>query len=182
MNISLLESKFEKSLGFLKTELTKISTGRAKPSLIEDLKIDAYGSQMLLKELGSITLSDNQTLLIAPWDKGLIGAITKAIRESDLNLNPAEDSDKIRIPIPSLNEERRSELSKVVALKVEEVKKSIRSIRQEAMKEIDKDFSDKKISEDGKFSGYKKVDDAMKDYLKKVDDAGDSKKKDLMTV
>lgn len=182
MNKSELKSKLDKSIEFLVQELRNIRTGRANPSLVSDVKVDAYGSKMTLKELGSIVLLDPQTIAITPWDKSLIGSISKAIREGDLNLNPVEDSDRVRIPIPPLTEERRKELTKVVSTKVEETKQAMRSIRQEAMKDIDKDFSDKLIGEDEKFSQREDVEKVIKEYVDLADTKGESKKEELLKV
>ncbi len=182
MNESELKLRLDKSLEYLKTELGYVKTGRATPSLIENISVSAYGSKMNLKELGSINLLDNQTLVISPWDKSLLSSIAKAIRESDLNLNPAEDNDRIRIPIPPLTEERRKELAKKVSIQAEEAKQSIRSIRQDAMKDIDNAFLSKSIGEDEKFARKEKIENIIKDYIKQIDDIGESKKSEIMRV
>lgn len=177
-----LKNKLDKTLEYLKSEMSQIRTGRANPSLIEDVRVEAYGSNMTLKELGSISLLDSQTLVVSPWDRGLVGTIAKAIRNSDLNLNPVDDTDKIRIPVPSLTEERRKELAKVVSTKVEEAKNSMRSVRQDAMKDIEKDFADKAIGEDDKFRLKEEVEETVKDFVQQADDLGENKKEDLMKI
>ena len=182
MNTTELKSKLTKSAEFLQTELSQIRTGRANTSLIEDLKVDAYGTLMSLKELGSITVQDAQNIIVSPWDKGMLGAISKAIRESDLNLNPSDDAERVRVPIPALTEERRKELTKLVSTKLEEAKNSMRNIRQEAMKDIDKAFSDKAISEDEKFTQREEVEEICKEFISQVESSADSKKDELMTV
>ena len=137
---------------------------------------------MTIKELGSITLLDNQNLIISPWDRGLIQPIGKAIRESELKLNPIEDSDKIRVPVPSLTEERRKEFTKLVSSKVEEAKNSMRNVRQDAMKDVDKDFADKLIGEDDKFRQKEEIEKIVKEFSETVEELGESKKEELMTI
>jgi len=182
MKTSELKNKLEKSIEFLKSELNQVSTGRAKPSLIENVTIAAYGSMMSLKELGSIVLQDPQNLVITPWDKSLIRDIANGIRKSDLNLNPVEDGDRIRVPIPVITEDRRKKLSKTVSIKVEECKQSIRNIRQDIMKFIDKEYTDKAISEDERFSRRGEVEDMVKEFVEKSESIGEIKKKDVLTV
>ena len=182
MQSSSLRPKLQKSLDFLNNELSTIRAGRASTSVLEDFSIEAYGSKMSLKELGSISLLDSQTLMITPWDKSLISQIAKDIRESDLNLNPTEDGDVIRIPIPPLTEERRIELAKLVAKKVEESKQSLRSIRQEGMKELEKAFLEGSISEDAKFTTKDEIEKIVKEFVSLMDTAAEAKKTDLMTI
>ncbi|HSX39619.1 MAG TPA: ribosome recycling factor [Candidatus Saccharimonadales bacterium] len=182
MDANNLKSKLAKSLDHLKSELSQIRTGRATPSLLENIVVDAYGAKMTLKEVGSITLLDPQNLVVAPWDKSLLKAIGTAILESDLKVNPVVDSTQVRVPIPALTEERRKEFVKVVSVKIEECKNSMRNVRQEVMKEIDKDFSDKKIGEDDKFSQKEQVEDVVKDFVSQADTLGEAKKTDLMSV
>ena len=182
MTQSELKSKLEKSLDYFKTELTQIRTGRATPSLIENIEVDAYGTKMKLKELGNISLLDNQNLVVMAWDKGLMGSIASAIRESELKLNPVPEPDRVRVPVPALTEERRKEFAKIVSTKAEETKNSMRSIRQDAMREIDKDFTDKLIGEDDKFRLKEEVEKIIKDFVTKADELAESKKSDLMTI
>lgn len=182
MNKSELKSKLEKTIEFFRGELTSIRTGRANPSLISDVKVDAYGSKMTIKELGSISLLDSQTLVVTPWDKSVLAAISKGILESDLNLTAAQDSDRVRVPIPPLTEERRKELVKIVSTKMEDSKQSIRSIRQDVMKEIDKDFTEKLIGEDEKFTQKDEVEKIVKEYVSKLDELAEVKKEELLKV
>ncbi|OGC70422.1 ribosome recycling factor [candidate division WWE3 bacterium RIFOXYC1_FULL_39_7] len=182
MTIAEFKSRLNKSLDFLVSELSQIRTGRANPALIENVSVEAYGSKMSLKELGSISLLDTQNLVVIPWDKSLIHAIAKAIRESDLKLNAIDDPDKVRVPIPSLTEERRIEFTKIVSTKVEECKNAMRNVRQEAMKDIDKSFADKEIGEDEKFREKEEIEKIMKEYLADVDEHGESKKEDLLKI
>ena len=172
----------EIAIDFFKNDILNVRTGRAAPSLVSDVKVEAYGSSMTLKELGAIVLLDSQTIAITPWDKSLIGPIAKSIRESELNLNPVEDSDRLRIPVPPMTEERRKELAKVVGAKAEEAKQSIRNIRQDTMKVIDKDFADKLIGEDEKFTQRDEVEKIVKDYVEQIDKISETKKQELMSI
>jgi len=182
VQIAELKTKLNASLEHLRVELSKIRTGRASPSLIEDILVDSYGSKMRIKELGSIIVSDAQTIVISPWDKGLLKSIEKAIRESGQSLNPATDGDVVRLPIPALTEDRRKEFVKTASSKVEEGKNSIRNARQDAMKDIDKSFSDKTISEDEKFTQKAEVEDVVKEFIKKAEELGENKKNEIMKI
>lgn len=182
MTQSELESKLEKSYEFLQTELSKVRTGRASPALLEELKVNAYDSKMAIKELGSINVPDPQSLVVVPWDKELVDNIAKGIRESDLNLNPVVDGDVIRVPVPDLTEERRQEMTKLVTAKVEEIKNSVRNIRQEIMKDIDARFTSKEISEDQKFDEKDSTEKTVKEYTDKITSLGETKKSDLLTI
>ncbi|GIW69753.1 MAG: ribosome-recycling factor [Patescibacteria group bacterium] len=182
MNTSELKSKLSKAQEFLKGELSQIRTGRASPSLLEGILVEAYGTKMTIIELASVMVSDSQNLVVTPWDKTLIKSIAKAIREFQPSLNPVEESDRIRVPVPLLTEERRKEMARMVGVKVEECKNAIRNIRQEAMKDIDKMFSDKAIGEDEKFRFKEEVEKIVKEYSDGADEIGEVKKKEILTV
>jgi ribosome recycling factor len=139
--------------------------GKASPSLIESVLVDAYDSKMSIRELGTITVMDSQNLAVSPWDKSILKAIAKAIRESGLGLNPIDEPDRVRVPVPALTEERRTELARIVSGKIEECKNSLRNVRQDAMKYIDKDFADKNISEDEKFTQKEEVEKTIKTFI-----------------
>ncbi len=179
---SELDSKLNKTLDFLKSELNQIRTGRATPTLIENIVADAYGSKMTLKELGSITSLDSQTLVVTPWDSGNASSILKAIRESELHLNPIDDSGRVRVPIPSLTEERRKEFIKLASVKLEECRQAIRSVRQEAMKDVDASFAKKELSEDEKFSMKEDIEDLIKKYTGQAEEIAEAKKEDLLKI
>lgn len=182
MTVSEIKARLNKSLEFLTSEFVNIRAGRATPNILEDLEVSAYQSTMTIKELGSITVLDFQNLVISPWDKNTISAIVKAIRESDLNLNPSDDGSVIRVPVPPLTEERRHELTKLAAKKAEETRQAMRNIRQDAMKDIDKDFADKKIGEDEKFTQKEEIEKVVKEIVGKVDILLEEKTKDLLTI
>jgi ribosome recycling factor len=182
MNKSELRRSLIEAVDFFKGELTKIRTGRATPSLIEDLTLEVYGSKMRIKELGSITIPEAQMIVVSPWDRSQIPAISKAINTSDLNLNSSFDNEKVRVPIPPLSEERRAELAKLVTAKLEACKTTIRNLRNDVMKSIDKDFSEKKLSEDEKFSLKEESDKIIKEFSDQAEDLSNDKKKSLMEL
>lgn len=182
MNTIELKKRLAKSIEFLKSELTKIRTGRASPSMLDDVRVKAYEQIMTVKELASISVLDPKNILVSPWDKKLASDIAKGIRDSDLNLNPIVDGDLIRVPVPELSQERRQELSKVVASKVEETKQAVRNIRQEAMKDIEKDFEDKKISEDDKFRFKEDVNEIVKESNEQAEEIGEKKVESIRQI
>lgn len=182
MTQSELKSKLEKSVEFLKGELSKLRTGRASPTMIESVMVNAYGTKMAVREVGSISVADPQNLVVSPWDKNLADEVAKAIRESDLNLNPSVDGAVVRVPVPALTEERRKEMAKQVSTKIEDVKNSIRNIRQEAMKDIDDEFDSKSIGEDEKFSKKEDVEELVKEYTDKAIEMGEDKKSDILSI
>ncbi len=182
MTISELKTKLNNSLDYLKSELVQVRTGRVTPALLDVVKINAYGADMTIREVGSISVIDGQTLQVAPWDKSLLETIRTAIQKSELGLNPSIINDNVIVPIPTLTEERRKEFTRLVAVKVEEVKSSMRNTRQEAMKAIDADFEAKKFGEDEKFTKRDEVEDIVKEFVAQAEELGDKKKKELLTV
>jgi len=182
MTIPELRSKLTASFEHLKGELSQIRSGRATTSLVEEVRVMAYGSEMKIRELGTISTPDAQMILISPWDKSLIKEIEHAIREQNPGLNPVPDSQVVKVPVPPLTEERRKEFVKLVNDKAEAAKHSMRNIRQDAMKDIDKRFANKEIGEDGKFSFRDKVEEVVKQTNAQIDNLGEAKKKDLMAV
>ena len=177
-----LNQKLTLSLEFFVAELTKIRTGRASTALVENIELDAYGSRMKVKEIGSISVSEPQTIVIAPWDRALLKELDKALRESSLGVNPIVGGDSVKVPIPALTEERRKEMVKNVSAKLEECKNSMRNLRQDAMKQVDRAFADKEIGEDDKFNQKEEVDNIVKDYVKRAEEASENKKEEILKV
>ncbi|OGI16296.1 MAG: ribosome recycling factor [Candidatus Moranbacteria bacterium RBG_19FT_COMBO_42_6] len=180
-----IESKkpeFEKALEYFKEELNQLRTGRASGALVENLTVDYYGAKSPLKQVASISIPEPRTIVISPWDKGSLVNIEAAIRESQLNLNPVNDGQVIRINIPALNEERRKELVKVLNQKTEEAKVSVRRIREEIWNEIQQLEKDGKMGEDEKFIGKDKLQEAVDSYNKMIEEVREKKEKDIMTV
>ena len=142
------ELKAAKSIESFKHELTKIRTGRAHPGLLDQVSVDYYGSMVPISQVANVTLIDARTISVQPWEKGMGAKIEKAIRESDLGLNPASQGDLIRVPMPQLNEERRRDLTKIVRHAGEDSKIAVRNLRREANEQARKLAKDKLISED----------------------------------
>jgi ribosome recycling factor len=146
--ISDAKQKMQKAVEHLLEELLSVRSGRANPSLIEGIKVSVYGSQMAIKELGSINVPEPRLLVVQPWDQGNKDAIAKAIRDSGMGFNPIVEDSLIRVAVPALNEERRNDLIKVVHEKGEAARVSLRAIRRETIESIDKEEKNGKISKD----------------------------------
>ncbi|MFA6184171.1 MAG: ribosome recycling factor [Parcubacteria group bacterium] len=165
-----------------KVEMSKIRTGRANPSIIEDLLIDYYGTKTPLKQIANINVPEPRTLLVQPWSRDSLTNIEAAIKISDLNLSPNNDGEVIRINIPALNEERRIELVKTLNKKAEEARISIRNIREDIWQELQEMEKAGKIAEDDKFRGKERLQETVNEYNKKVDELREKKEQDIMTV
>src|SRR5436190_5832092 len=142
------EVRMRKSIDSFKTEIAKLRTGRAHPSILDHVRIDYYGSPMPLNQVANIVATDARTLTISPWEKAMVQPIEKAILNSDLGLNPATTGDIIRVPMPALNEERRRDLIKVVRTEAESARVSIRNVRRDANGELKELAKAKTITED----------------------------------
>jgi ribosome recycling factor len=142
------EQKMAKSIEALKGELHKVRTGRAHPGLLDQVHVDYYGSMVPISQVANVSLMDARTISVQPWEKGMGAKIEKAIRESDLGLNPAAQGDLLRVPMPALNEERRRELTKVVRNEGEDAKIAVRNLRRDANEHAKKLLKDKEIGED----------------------------------
>jgi ribosome recycling factor len=182
MTKSELIKKLDGALDFFKTDIAQVRTGRANPVVIEELVVEVYGSKMKVKELGTISVPEPQLIVVSPWDKSVLQIIDKAIRESDLKLNPVTADGVIRIPIPPLSQERREEFAKMVSTKMELARQTIRNIRQDAIKEIEKSFADKAIGEDEKFSQKEEVEKLVKDITTEVGELGEAKREDILAI
>ncbi len=173
---------FEKTIEHLKSEASKVRTGRATPSLVEDIMVNYYGAKTPLKQIASISTPEPRSIVVQPWDRGAIAAIEGAIRESDQSLNPMNDGILVRINIPMLTEDRRKEMVKVLNQKAEEARIALRSIREDAWKEIQKIEAEGGMSEDDKFKGKEKLQEVVDEYNKKVEEIRSVKEKEIMTV
>ncbi len=182
MNKVELQKKLDVAVDYFKSDIAQVRTGRANPSLIEDLPVEAYGSTMKVKELGTISVPEPQLIVVSPWDTSVLSAIDKAIRNSDLKLNPVSAEGVLRIPIPPLSEERREEFAKLVNTKTETARQSVRNIRQDALKIIDKMFSDKQIGEDEKFTKREEVEKMVKDATNQINELSDAKKDQILEI
>lgn len=177
-----LKQSLEKILERLKNEAASLRTGRATPALVEDLEVDYYGSKTQLKAIASISAPEPRQILISPWDKNAIQPIERAIQGSSLGLNPVIDRETIRLTIPSLTEERRKELVKLLGKYLEEARIAVRREREEVLKEVDRDEKEKKISEDEKFRKKQETQKIIDEMNKKIEDLGVAKEKEIMSV
>lgn len=177
-----LEKRLETALEVVKKELATIRTGRAKSSIVEDVKVEAYGSLMTLKELATISTPDPSLILIAPWDKSLTQAIATGIQKAELNLQPIVDGETVKISIPALTEERRRELVKTVSQKLESGKVMMRQVRGEIKDQIEEQEGEGGVSEDDIKNWLTRMQETVDKYMKKVDELGEEKEKELMTL
>lgn len=177
-----LERRMDGALSTLKQEFAGLRTGRASASLVEPITVDAYGAQMPMNQVGTVSVPESRTIAINVWDKGLVAATEKAIRESGLGLNPNTEGQIIRLNIPELNEERRKELAKVAGKYAEQARVAVRNVRQDGMQHLKKAQKDKEISEDEQKSMSDKVQTLTDDAIKKIDDALAAKETEIMQV
>ncbi len=176
------EQRMQKSLEALKTDLTKIRTGRAHTGLLDHIHVDYYGSDVPINQVANITLIDARTIGVAPWEKKLIQAVEKAIRDSDLGLNPANMGETIRVPMPPLTEERRRELTKVVRHEGEVARVAIRNLRRDANNSLKDAVKAKTISEDEERRAQEDVQKLTDKYVAEVDKMLATKEAELMQV
>lgn len=177
-----LDQSIQKAVEALRRELAKIRTGRAHPSLLDSVRVDNYGAQMPLSQMATINVPEARMLTVKPWDKSQIKAIEKAIVQSPLGLNPQNDGELIRVPLPPLTEERRKELVKLARAAGEDTKVAIRHARREANDMIDSLKNDKDISEDDADRAKKRIDDTVHGGTDSVDKVVGKKEKDILEV
>lgn len=182
MLVEEAKKQFEKSLDYLKKELTTIRSGRASRALVEEVLVDYYGAKTPLKQLANIEVSGAQIIIITPYDKNSLKVIEKAILSADLGVSPAREGDIIRINVPSLTEERRREMVKIINLKVEEAKISIRNIREEIWRKAKNLKQEGKITEDEMYKVEEKLNETVDEFNKKIKGIGEVKEKEIMTV
>lgn len=176
------EQRMKKSVESLQNELTKIRTSRASTALLEHITVDYYGNPTPLSQIASINVVDSRTLSISPWEKNLVPLIEKAIRTSDLGLNPATAGDVIRVPMPPLTEERRKELIKVVRQEAENARVAIRNIRRESNAKLKDLLKKKEITEDSEHQGEEAHQKLTDHYISEIEKYLSNKEKDLMSV
>ena len=176
------EAKMGKSIEALKTELQKIRTGRAHPGILDQVHVDYYGSMVPISQVANVSLLDARTISVQPWEKGMGAKIEKAIRESDLGLNPSSQGDLLRVPMPALTEERRRELTKVVRHAGEEAKVAVRNLRREANEQLKRLVKDKAVSEDDERRGQDEVQRLTDRVVGEVDRLVQAKEAEVMAV
>jgi len=178
--IDQIKPELDKVVSFLEKEVQKIRTGRVSPVLVEDVVVDCFGQKFPLKQLSAISCPNSHQIVIQPWDKSYIESIEKAILQSGLGMSAAVDKDVIRLSLPSLTEEHRKNLLRILSEKQEETRRTIRHWREEAWNRIQKEFKEKKIREDDKFRGKDKLQELVDKYHEKIDEIGERKKKEIM--
>lgn len=176
------ETKMKKSLEALKSDLSKVRTGRAHTGLLDHITVDYYGTQTPLAGVANVTLIDARTIGISPWEKKLIPVIEKAIRESSLGLNPAAMGDLIRVPMPTLTEERRKELVKVVRGEAENARVAVRNLRRDANHTLKEALKDKEIPEDDERRAQEEVQKLTDRYVAEIDKMLQHKEAELLAV
>jgi len=176
------EQKMGKSVEALKVDLGKVRTGRAHTGLLDHIQVDYYGSMMPLAQVANVTLVDARTIGVQPWEKKMIPVVEKAIRDSDLGLNPATSGDVIRIPMPALTEERRRELTKVVHKEAENARIAVRNIRRDANEHLKKLLKDKACSEDDERHAQQDVQKLTDRFIAEIEKLLQAKEVDLMAV
>ena len=174
--------KMDKAIEVFSKELSSLRTGRANSAMLDLVKVDVYGQQMPINQIGSITTPEPRMINIQVWDQNNVNLVDAAIRKSELGLNPQIDGQLIRLPVPELNEERRTELKKLIKSMGEKCKISIRNIRREANEELKKLLKSKEIGEDEEKSFEKNVQNITDKHIKIVDEKITSKEKEIMTI
>ncbi|HEV3105157.1 MAG TPA: ribosome recycling factor [Trinickia sp.] len=176
------EQKMQRSIDAFKNDLAKIRTGRAHTGLLDHILVDYYGSNVPISQVANLTLIDARTIGVQPWEKKMVGVVEKAIRESDLGLNPATQGDQIRVPMPALTEERRRELTKVVKSEGETAKVAVRNLRRDANEQLKKLVKDKEISEDDERRAGDEVQKLTDKFVAEIDKLVHTKEAEIMTV
>jgi ribosome recycling factor len=176
------EQKMQKSVEALKLDLGKVRTGRAHTGLLDHIKVDYYGTMMPINQVANVTLADAHTITVQPWEKKMVHPVEKAIRDSDLGLNPATSGDLIRVPMPALTEERRKELIKVVHREAENARVAVRIIRRDAISHLKDLLKAKSVAEDDERRAQDDVQKLTDRYIAEVDKLLHAKEADLMAV
>ena len=176
------KAKMEKSIDSLRSDLTKIRTGRAHPSLLDHITVEYYGSRTPINQISSVTTEDARTLTLKVWEKDSIAVIEKAISSANLGLNPVVKGNVIRVPMPQLNEERRKELNKIVKQYGETAKIAIRNIRRDINQQLKQQTKAKEISQDEEQAFHTRVEKLTADYVKQIDHILEQKEKELMEI
>ncbi len=176
------QTKVDQSIDSFKHNLTKIRTGRANPAILDSVQVDYYGSFMPINQVANVTLLDARTISIQPWEKGMGAKIEKAIRESDLGLNPASQGDLIRVPMPPMSEERRKDMTKLVRNEGESAKIAVRNLRRDANEAVKKLVKDKLASEDDQKRAEADIQKATDVHIIGIDRLIADKEKEIMAV
>ena len=176
------EHKMQKTLEALKVEFSHVRTGRAHTGLLDDIRVDYYGTEMPISQVANVGLADARTITIQPWEKKMVAVVEKAIRDSDLGVNPATAGDVIRLPMPPLTEERRRELTKVVKHEAENARVAVRNIRRDAIHHLKELLKDKKVSEDDEHRAEDEIQKLTDRSIADIDKVLGQKEAELMAV
>ena len=176
------DQKMHKSIETLRADLAKIRTGRAHTGLLDHIHVDYYGTTMPLPQVANVTLADPRTIGVQPWEKKMIPVVEKAIRDSDLGLNPATSGDMIRVPMPALTEERRRDLIKVVHKEAEGARVAVRNVRRDANEQLKKLLKDKQCSEDEERRAHDELQKLTDRFVAEIDKLMQVKETDLMAI
>lgn len=176
------EERMKKSVEALRHDLATIRTGRASPKLVERVKVDYYGTPTPLNQIASISAPEARLLMIKPWDPNALSDIERAILASDLGLNPSNDGTVIRLVIPRLTEERRQELTRVSAQRVEEARVAVRNVRREAMRDLQELENEGMVGEDAYYRARDRVQDLTDEYIDRIEEIGEAKEAEIMEV
>ena len=176
------DQKMQRTIEAFKNDLSKVRTGRAHTGLLDHIQVDYYGSPVPISQVANLTLIDARTIGVQPWEKKMVQVVEKAIRESDLGLNPATQGDVIRVPMPALTEERRRELTKVVKSEAETAKIAVRNLRRDANEQLKKLVKDKEISEDDERRAGDDVQKLTDRFVAEIDKLVTTKQAEIMTV
>ncbi|MDB4962646.1 MAG: ribosome recycling factor [Myxococcales bacterium] len=176
------EEGMKKAIDSFKRDLQKVRTGRANTSMLDGIRVDYYGTPTPVNQVASVQVVDARLITVKPWEKAMLAVIDKAIRASDLGINPVADAELVRLPIPPLTQERRKELAKVVNKQTEEARVAVRSARRDAMDMIKDAEKEKQITEDQRKDGEKRVQDLTDKYIAMVEDIAKAKEKEIMEL
>ncbi|MCK5126571.1 MAG: ribosome recycling factor [candidate division Zixibacteria bacterium] len=176
------ERRMQKTIESMQTDLAGIRSGQVTPALLDSVKVDAYGQKTPLNQVASVSVPDPKSLLVQPWDKGILGEVVKAIQAAELGLNPQAEANLVRIPIPPLSEERRMELVKLCKKIAEDNRVAVRNIRRDANDKLKKAEKDKAVSEDQMHDGMDTIQKLTDKFIKEIDVLMDAKEKEVMAV
>jgi len=182
VDLADINRRMEGALTSLKGDLAGLRTGRASASILDPITVDAYGQSMPLNQVGTVSVPEPRMIAVQVWDKSMVGAVEKAIRESDLGLNPVTDGTNLRIPLPDLNEQRRKEIVKVAHQYAEQSRIAVRHVRRDGMEALKKAEKDGDIGQDDSRSMSDKVQKATDDVISEIDKLIDAKEKEIMQV
>ena len=181
-SFALLKTRMDKAVEDFRKEMASTRTGRASVHMLDGVTVDAYGSQMPLNQIANVSAPEPQLITVQAWDVSLIGAVEKAIRSSDLGLNPMNDGKLIRVPVPALTEERRKEMVKHLHKILEEHRTAVRNIRRDGNDLINKALNDKKITEDEEHGALEQIQKLTDDEIKKMEELAKGKEKEVLSI